>query len=251
MNPSDPAFERTYQAARGFFELEMFTDAWNELEELRPEWRPLAKMLLLRVMILNNLKKWKDAAIIAEGSIRHYPEFGALYLAGAGPCHAELPRADGCEDAPFGGRAVAVKPTFRTAFKKRRCIIPADGFYEWQKAGGAKIPHRMTVGDGLFFFAGLWETWRDPETPDGEPLRTCTIITTTPNAITAPIHDRMPVILPPAAQEAWMARETTLEHLQALLVPHSPEGMRAYRVSTDVGKVQNQAASLIEPAEAD
>ena len=87
---------------------------------------------------------------------------------------------------------VSVKLAVRTAFKKRRCLIPADGFYEWQKAGTVKIPHRITVGDGIFFFAGLWEIWNEP---GAGPLRTCTIITTTPNAVTAPIDDRMPVIL--------------------------------------------------------
>ena len=143
---------------------------------------------------------------------------------------------------------VAVKPAFRTAFKKRRCLIPADGFYEWQKAGAVKIPHRITVGDGLFFFAGLWEIWNEP---GAGPLRSCTIITTTPNAVTAPIHDRMPVILPPENQAAWLSRETPLDQLSGLLVPHTPDELQAYRVSSDVGKVQNQSAALIEPTGTD
>ena len=111
-----------------------------------------------------------------------------------------------------------------------------------------KIPHRITMGDGLFFFAGLWEVWNEP---GAGSLRSCTIITTTPNAVTAPIHDRMPVILDPEAQRAWMSRETELDELQRLLVPHSTDGMRAYPVSKDVGKPQNQSAALIEPVSAD
>lgn len=143
---------------------------------------------------------------------------------------------------------VAVKPAFRTAFKKRRCLIPADGFYEWMKAGAVKIPHRITVGDWLFYFAGLWETWNDPE---GGPLRTCTIITCEPNALMAAIHNRMPVILEPAAQHAWMSRETEPEELQRLLAPHSADGMRAYPVSMRVNTPRNQDADLIKPVGTD
>ena len=105
---------------------------------------------------------------------------------------------------------VAVKPAFRTAYKKRRCLIPADGFYEWKRVGDGKIPHRITVGDGMFYFAGLWETWNDP---DSGPLRTCTIITCEPNALMAEIHNRMPVILPPEIRGIWLSRETPAEQL--------------------------------------
>ena len=113
---------------------------------------------------------------------------------------------------------------------------------------GAKIPHRITVGNGLFYFAGLWEIWNEP---GAGPLKTCTIITTMPNAVTAPIHDRMPVILDPEAQHAWISRETPLEQLPGLLVPRSPENMKAYPVSSKVNTPRNQDSALIEPAGTD
>jgi putative SOS response-associated peptidase YedK len=143
---------------------------------------------------------------------------------------------------------VSVKPAFRSAYKKRRCLIPADGFYEWKRVGDGKIPHRIAVGDGMFYFAGLWEMWNDPE---AGPLRTCTIITCEPNALMAEIHNRMPVILPPESRSAWLGRETPPEQLAGLLVAHAPETMKAYAVSTRVNTPRNQESTLIEPAGAD
>lgn len=140
---------------------------------------------------------------------------------------------------------VATKPAFRAAFKKRRCLIPADGFYEWQRVGAGKIPHRIVIGDGdPFAFAGLWETWTNPT---GEPLRSCAIITCTPNALTAPIHDRMPVILPRGSESTWLAPETPAETLASLLTPYPPDSMRAYAVSTRVNIARNDEPANIEP----
>jgi putative SOS response-associated peptidase YedK len=127
-------------------------------------------------------------------------------------------------------------------------LIPADGFYESKKAGAIKIPHRITVGDGMFFFAGLWEMWNHPESG---PLRSCTIITCEPNALMAEIHNRMPVILPAENQSAWLSRETPPERLASLLVAHTPENMKAYPVSTRVNTPRNQESTLIEPAGTD
>ena len=115
---------------------------------------------------------------------------------------------------------VAEKPSFRPAFKERRCLIPADGFYEWQKTNGGKQPHYIRMKNGRpFAFAGLWESWKG----DGNEIRSCTILTTNPNDIAGEIHNRMPVILPPEGYEVWLdpdVRET--DQLLSLLAPYPP-----------------------------
>ncbi len=127
----------------------------------------------------------------------------------------------------FNARAetVADKPSFRHAFRRRRCLVPATGFYEWQQEGRRKVPYEFAIGDGdLFAFAGLYESWRDPR---GETLHTYTIITTTPNELVAPIHARMPVILPRDHESVWLDpqfEDTT--YLQALLVPYPADTMQ-------------------------
>lgn len=112
---------------------------------------------------------------------------------------------------------LAQRPAYRQAFERFRCLIPADGFYEWQAlpGGGRKQPFHITRADGeLFAFAGLWSVWHRGEP---EELRSVTIVTTAANALVAPIHDRMPVILPRAAEERWLARDAPLPELEALL----------------------------------
>ena len=114
---------------------------------------------------------------------------------------------------------VAEKPAFREALRKRRCLIPADGFYEWQKSGGKKRPFCFTMADdSLFAFAGIWERWKNPE---GQWIETCSIITTTPNQLTEDVHDRMPVILHPEDYDLWLdpgfqQREGTASHAPSL-----------------------------------
>ncbi len=119
---------------------------------------------------------------------------------------------------------VAIKPAFRDAFKSRRCLVPADGFYDWRKLDAKnKQPYRFIMADGApFAFAGLWERWNNPA--NGETVRSFTIITTTPNALCAPVHNRMPVILDPADYPAWLG-ETPAggDALQALLRPFPAE----------------------------
>ena len=140
---------------------------------------------------------------------------------------------------------VGAKPAFRSAFKKRRCLVPADGFFEWQKRGAAKQPFNIGLkGDEPFAFAGLWEAWKEPET--GEWLRTCSIITTTPNELTAPIHDRMPVILPMNRRAAWLDPGSSGEELQSFLVPYPASEMEAYPISSRVGSPRNNDAGIIE-----
>jgi putative SOS response-associated peptidase YedK len=147
--------------------------------------------------------------------------------------------------------AVAILPAFRDAFKARRCIIPASGFYEWKKIGTAKQPYAiMPESEPLFAFAGLWENWRDRAGgPGAEWVRTCSIITGRPNELVAPIHDRMPVILPRDAWAQWLGEEPLrADELQALLKPLPAERMRAYPISTKVNSVKNDEPALIEPA---
>ena len=142
---------------------------------------------------------------------------------------------------------VAEKPAFREAFKSRRCLITADGFYEWKKLDAkAKQPYAITMKDrSLFGFAGLWERWKDKAS--GEVVRSCTIITTTPNEVCAPIHDRMPVILDPTNYGKWIGEEECDPmRLLMMLKPYPAEAMMAYPVDPKVGNVKHDDATLVE-----
>jgi putative SOS response-associated peptidase YedK len=145
------------------------------------------------------------------------------------------------------GESVHEKPAFRSAFKSRRCLIVADGFYEWRKnADGSKTPMHIRMADGQpFGIGGLWERWTDPDS--GEIVTSCTIITTTPNELMAPIHNRMPVILPRDRYTDWLSRQNQdIEYLQSLLVPYDPAAMVAYEVSKRVNNPAYDAPDLIE-----
>ena len=140
------------------------------------------------------------------------------------------------------------KPSFRDAFASRRCIIPASGFYEWQKTNsGAKQPFYFYLKDKeVFGFAGLWETWLDKET--GEELETCTIITTEANEAVEPVHDRMPVILKAENYDEWLdAKEKNTDRLQKFLVPYPAEEMSAHEVSRSVNIPDTDSPELIKP----
>lgn len=141
---------------------------------------------------------------------------------------------------------VAEKPAFRNAFQKRRCLVVADGFYEWQKApkGQDKQPYLIQLeGRSLFAFAGLWERWRSPET--AEALFSCTILTTAANEMMAPIHHRMPVILPPTAYDAWLdPTHYNRGDLEALLRPYEPDAMQATAISTAINNPKHETASV-------
>jgi putative SOS response-associated peptidase YedK len=147
---------------------------------------------------------------------------------------------------------VAEKPAFRSAFKKRRCLIPADGFYEWQQVGTKlKQPWRFVRPDRQpFLFAGLWEHWRNPADPAAEPLETFTILTTTPNTVAAPIHDRMPVILDGEARRQWLDEATPVESLASLLRPYPDERLTRYAVPALVGSPKNDVPECIAPIDA-
>jgi putative SOS response-associated peptidase YedK len=138
------------------------------------------------------------------------------------------------------------KPSFRRAFRERRCLIPADGFYEWKRVNGSKQPYYIHMKEGRpFAFAGLWESWKDN---GGTEIRSCTILTTGPNALAREIHDRMPVILPAGSYAAWLDPEAEKEELVALLAPYPEDEMEAYPVSRFVNSPQNNDPRCVEPA---
>ncbi len=159
------------------------------------------------------------------------------------------------KDAKIGNRLInaraetaADKPSFRSAYKHRRCLLPADGFFEWVKGPGGKQPNYIRFADGRpFSFAGLWESWKPPE---GETVESCTILTTRPNDLIGALHDRMPVILPPERFSDWLANGPLgPDAAEAMLIPHPAEGMEAVPVSTLVNSPKNDGPGCIEPVE--
>jgi putative SOS response-associated peptidase YedK len=156
------------------------------------------------------------------------------------------------EDPSIGNRminaraeTVAEKPSFRAAFRKRRCLILADGFYEWQKVGGKKQPFFIHLRDSEpFAFAGLWEHWER----DDQSLETCTILTTAANELVRPLHERMPVILAPEAFDRWLdPANQTAAGLAELLRSYSAEAMALYPVDTRVNNPRNDEPACIMP----
>jgi len=167
------------------------------------------------------------------------------------------------KDKAIGNRMInaraetlAEKPAFREALAQRRCAIPADGFYEWRKnADGTKTPMYLHLKTrDVFAFAGLWDTWRDPEGGaggsggSGSELTSCTIITTTPNRLVKPIHDRMPAMLVLEDIGRWLAGG--LEEAEALLRPFDAEAMAAEEVGRKVNSPRNEGPELLEPERA-
>jgi len=149
---------------------------------------------------------------------------------------------------------VATKGAFRPALDERRCIVPADGFYEWKVVPGRPKKQPMFIRSTdrhPLAFAGLWETWRDRANPAAGILHSCTVITTAANDLMAPVHDRMPVILPVDAWSAWLDADADLDHLLALLVPAAPGTLELHPVSTDVGNVRNNDPHLIDEIDPD
>jgi len=158
------------------------------------------------------------------------------------------------KDPAIGARMInaraetlAEKPAFRSAFRRRRCLVPADGFYEWQKREtGPKQPYRIARPDGgPFAFAGLWESWRDPA--EDRAVESCTIVTTAANAVLSPIHHRMPVILAPESYDLWLDPEAEPGRLQGLLADDPGMDLVAIAISTRVNKVVNDDPEVIAP----
>ena len=198
---------------------------------------------LLETEARYNIAPTQNVAVVTQNGARHLES----YHWGLIPSWAK--------DAAIGNKMInaraetlAEKPSFRTALTRRRCLIPADGFYEWQApadgAKGGKTPTYLHRTDGgLFAFAGLWDEWH---APDGSPLRSCTIITTTPNSVAAKIHDRMPVILRPNDEALWLDHAVTdTRDLLSLLVPYPADAMEAYPVSRRVNVPVSNGAELI------
>jgi putative SOS response-associated peptidase YedK len=155
------------------------------------------------------------------------------------------------DDLSIGNRMInarsetaAVKPSFRKAFRSRRCLVVADGFYEWQKTGGGKQAYLIGLRDNQpFGLAGLWERWEK----GGEPVESCTILTTEANELMRPIHDRMPVIIPKEQYGQWLdPRSQDVEELDKFLVPFPAEGLRAYRVSSVVNNARNDVPQCVQ-----
>jgi putative SOS response-associated peptidase YedK len=142
---------------------------------------------------------------------------------------------------------VTVKPAFRAAMRQRRCLIVADGFYEWQRAGKRKTPHLIRMRDDRpFGFAGLWELW---EGPDHSAVESCTILTTEANDLVRPIHDRMPAIIAPADYDRWLDPAVAdADALMPLLRPYASEPMTAYAVSPLVNSPANDEPACVELA---
>ena len=141
---------------------------------------------------------------------------------------------------------VRQKPSFRNAFKRRRCLVPVSGFYEWKKTGDHKTPYFISMKDAeAFAFAGLWERWREHE--EAEPLDSVTICTTEANKFMADIHQRMPVILKPGDYDDWLNRDNTGDDVTyGLLRPWPRSNLQAWPVSTTVNRPQNEGPDLIE-----
>ena len=136
------------------------------------------------------------------------------------------------------------KPSFREAFKKKRCLIVADSFYEWKRTENRKVPMRIKMKNNeLFAMAGLWESWKSPS---GELVHTCTILTTEPNDLMSTIHDRMPVILKQKDEQTWLNPEVmTIDELKPFLIPLENGLLEAYEVSDKVNSPKNNASDLI------
>jgi putative SOS response-associated peptidase YedK len=168
------------------------------------------------------------------------------------------------EDPAIGNRLInaraetaSERPSFRDPLRRRRCLIPADGFYEWQAAGALakrKLPHWIGLArGGPFAMAGIWSRWRPKDELGAEPLYSCAILTTAANAAVAPLHDRMPVILPREAEARWLdpALDDDVDALLALLQPIAPDALASHPVSARVNSVKNDDASLLDPSSED
>ena len=138
---------------------------------------------------------------------------------------------------------------FKTSFKKRRCLILADSFYEWVRVSKSKQPIRILLdSEKPFAFAGIWESWKDPNDPNSEEVQSCSIITTRANTLIQPIHDRMPVILPQELESDWLDLDNTdTSFLREIMIPFDPGLMKSYPVSQAVNSTKNEGKDLIEP----
>ena len=192
-----------------------------------------------------NIAPSQDIATVRFSPEKERREFGFLRW-GLVPFWADDPKT-GYKMINARAETVAQKPAFRKAFARQRCLIPADGFYEWKKADGKKQPFLIHMkDDGPFAFAGLWEHWQGGD----EQIESCTIIVTEPNDLIAAIHDRMPAILHPEDYDTWLdPKFEDKEKLQGLLIPFSPSELEAYPVSRVVNKPDNDFEKCVQRIE--
>jgi putative SOS response-associated peptidase YedK len=165
----------------------------------------------------------------SDGYQLHHPRWGLI------PRWAKNPKL-----APINARAdgIATKPMFREAFKRRRGVVIADSFYEWQRSGPSKVPYRFLRADATpLILAAIWDLWKPA--PDEEPIESCAIVTTDANEVMAPVHDRMPVILTPEQSHQWLDPDTPATALQRLMVPAPEDDLTHYEVSTYVNSPAN------------
>lgn len=191
-----------------------------------------------------NIAPSQAVAVVANEAERKLD----LYQWGLIPSWAKDPKI-GNKMINARAETLAEKPAFRAALKRRRCLVVADGFYEWKKDGKGKVPMLVQMRDGRpFAFAGLWEVWHSPEKG---PIRTCTIITTSPNALLEPIHNRMPAILQPEDYDRWLdPRELPADETVPLLRPFDASQMRAVPVSTLVNNPAFDSPECVLPVAA-
>ncbi|MBN1220482.1 MAG: SOS response-associated peptidase [Anaerolineae bacterium] len=188
-----------------------------------------------------NIAPSQPVAVVANNA----PDKVELFLWGLIPSWAKDPSI-GNRMINARAETLAEKPSFKNAYKRRRCLVLADGFFEWKKGPDTKTPMYIRLASSNpFAFAGLWESWHGA---DGSHILSCTIITTTPNELMANIHNRMPVILAPEAYEQWLdPAECTPTQLSGLLKPYPAEQMTAYPVSRAVNNPRNDTPECITP----
>lgn len=196
-----------------------------------------------------NIAPTQQVPVVRQLAADLAPQLDLLYW-GLIPSWAKDP-AIGNKLINARGETVAEKPSFRSAYRQRRCLIVADGFYEWQKLAGGKQPYYIEMRDhGPFAFAGLWESWRDKTLKESPVIESCTIITTEANAVLSELHDRMPVIIPPENYALWLDPAISdRTQLDPRLGPYPAEPMHAYPVSTLVNRPSNDLPACIAPVQ--
>ena len=237
------------QAVRGFFELirtYQLGDGVNDLLVPRFNIAPSRPVLGVRTRVPGRSERGQPERrvdVFKWGLVPHWSRNG---IAGNRTSNA-------CAET------IAERASYRDAWRAgRRCLIPADVLYEWEKLPGREHakkaptqPYAVRMRDNaLFCFGGLWDAWRDPAAGKQAPWKpTCTIITTTPNDVMAAFHHRMPVIIPAEHIDAWLDPALPLDEARALLVPYAPDAMRAYRITRTVNAPANEGPGVLEPAE--
>jgi len=217
-----------------------YTLATPDPSQLRARW-PLGE----RVEVRRRYNVAPGDDVVAVVRPRGGEPEGTLLRWGLVPYWAPDPKEIGVKTINARAETVAERPAYRDAFARRRCLVVADGFYEWS----AGTPHWITRSDGApFAFAGLWASWRPRGSDDVEPLRTCAIVTTASAGAVRNLHDRMPVILDPADENRWMDPATPADELHALLAPAGPP-LHARPVSRNVNDARHDAPDCLDPPE--